>query len=178
MDNAVREADGGPDRQHQNHREHAEIVVVHTVEDRERKDHGGEREDSLDRQVDRPHQDDESFAEAEDKGNCGVLADPDEVSEGKKVMVDGGDDQAQKDKHHRRRPGGRRRRPHLASALATGATFRVALTASPSAIAVSLGKDAGAQTERARFSGQFASCTGSVRSRAPKCRSNRVWAPP
>ena len=106
MDNAVREADGAADRQHQKHSEQAEVIVVHAVEDRHREDHGGEREDSLDRQVDRPHQDDESFAEAEDKRNRGVLADPDEVSEGKKVVVDDGDDQAQKDKHHRRRPGG------------------------------------------------------------------------
>ena len=49
MDNAVYEANGAADHQHQKHREHTEVVVVHAVEDGHRKDDGGEGEDSLDR---------------------------------------------------------------------------------------------------------------------------------
>ena len=82
MDDAVGEAHDGADGENQKHGEETEIVLVHAVEDRHRQDHRGEGEHAFDRQVDRSHQDDESFAEAENERNCGVLAHPHEIAEG------------------------------------------------------------------------------------------------
>src|SRR5580692_656614 len=178
MDNAVREANDAADHQHEEHSQQAEIIVVQAVEDRHREDHGGEGKDSLDRQIDRPHQYDESFAEAEDKRNRGILADPDEVSEAKEVVVDDGDDDAQKDEHHRRRPRGYPQAGPSRSRARDGRNFQRRTHRVAFANSNSLRKVAGAETEGARLSRWLASCTESARSRGPKCRSNRVWALP
>src|ERR1700722_3428923 len=178
MDNAVREANDDADRQYEEHSQQAEVIVVQAVEDRHRQDHGGEGKDSFDRQVDRPHQYDESFAEAEHERNRGVLADPDEVSEAKKIVVDDGDDEAQKDEHHRRRPSGYAQAAPFRSRVRDGRTFQRRTHRVAFANSDRLRKVAGAETEGTRLSRWLASCIESARLRGPKCRSNRVWAPP
>ena len=153
MDDAIDKADGGAHGQHQKHREHTEVVVVHAVEHGHRQDHGGEGEDSLDRQIDRSHQDDEGFADAENKRDRRVLAHPHEVSEGEKVAIDDGDDHAQKDEHHRRRPSRHALAPpsRRASSRRT-ATFGDAFIASPSAILWVRGRTRARKHARARVS--------------------------
>ena len=112
-----------PTTSHEERSQQAEIIAVQAVEDRHRDDRGGESKDSLDRQIDRPHQYDESFAEAEDKRDRGILADPDEVSEAKEVVVGDGDDEAQKDEHHRQPPAAIRRRAPSRSRARDGRNF-------------------------------------------------------
>src|SRR3984957_19832344 len=101
--------------------------------------------------MERPHQYDESFAEAEDKGNRGILADPDEVSEAKEVVVDEGDDEAQKDQHHRRRPRGYPQAGPSRSRARGGRNFQRRTHRVAFANSNSLRKVAGAETEGATF---------------------------
>ena len=104
MDHPVDEAEQGADAKDDGDGENAEVVAVGAVQHEHREDDGAEREDALDREVDRAHEDDEGRAEAEHQRDHRRLAHAHEIAEGEEVRVDQRDDQAEEDEHDHRRP--------------------------------------------------------------------------
>ena len=125
VDQAVDAAGHGPDQEHEQHAQDAEIVAVVAVQHEQAQDHGPQRQDAFDREVDRAHQDDEGGAQAQHQRDHGGLGDADEVVEAQEVGVDRGDHGAEQDQDQERgegrktiaggtgRPPGRCRLHHL-----------------------------------------------------------------
>ena len=139
------------------------------------------REHPFDREIYRSHQDDEGLAETEDEGYRRVLAHAHEIAKAEEVVVDSGDDRTQENENRRRRPG---RRPPAPPCPGRRACRGRKIKRCAQGRDLSANRLGAARLQplalraRPRVRGRPASCTGSVRSRGPRCRSSQPWAPP